>query len=109
MACGATPTRASSTANHPRSTLITWQPLPRRTASGGRGWDRDRRAAYANNLGDTRTLIAVSATANRAKGNQGPEKWLPPVAAYQCRYAADWVAVKARWSLSMDERERVTG
>ena len=50
----------------------------------------------------------MSASANRAKGDQGPEDWLPPETGYRCRYVADWVAVKARWSLSMDERERVT-
>lgn len=50
----------------------------------------------------------MSASANRAKGDQGPEEWLPPVVTYHCRYVADWVAVKVRWSLSMDERERVT-
>jgi hypothetical protein len=83
-------------------------PLAEAHRSGGREWDRERRAAFANDLGDTRTLIAVSASANRSKGDQGPEEWLPSAAGYRCRYAADWVAVKARWRLSMDERERVT-
>lgn len=83
-------------------------PLAEAHRSGGHAWSQERRAAFANDLGDARTLIAVSASANRSKGDQGPEEWLPPAAAYRCRYAADWVAVKARWSLSMDERERVT-
>jgi hypothetical protein len=83
-------------------------PLAEAHGSGGRGWSRDRRAAYANDLEDTRTLIAVSAAANRAKGDQGPEEWLPPDAGHRCRYAADWVAVRARWRLGMDERERVS-
>jgi hypothetical protein len=83
-------------------------PLAEAYRSGGYAWSRERRSAYANELGDSRTLIAVSASANRAKGDQGPEDWLPPLAAYRCRYVADWVAVKVRWSLSMDERERVT-
>jgi hypothetical protein len=83
-------------------------PLAEAHRSGGHAWSRERRAAYANDLGDTRTLIAVSASANRAKGDQGPEEWLPPDATYRCRYATDWVAVKVRWRLSMDERERVS-
>nr|WP_211262924.1 HNH endonuclease family protein [Rubellimicrobium mesophilum] len=83
-------------------------PLAEAFRSGGRDWDMERRAAYANDLQDGRTLIAVSASANRSKGDQGPEDWLPPEVSYRCRYVADWVAVKVRWSLSMDERERVT-
>jgi hypothetical protein len=76
--------------------------------SGGHAWNRERRAAFANDLSDGRTLIAVSASANRAKGAQGPEEWLPPQLAYRCRYVVDWIAIKVRWELSMDERERVT-
>jgi hypothetical protein len=83
-------------------------PLAEAHRSGGHAWDQERRAAFANDLGDTRALIAVSASANRPKGDQGPEEWLPSDAADRCRYVASWVAVKARWSLSMNERERVT-
>ena len=61
----------------------------------------------ARDLGDPRTLVAVPREANRAKSAQGPEDWLPPDPAHRCRYVADWVAVKARWGLAMDERERV--
>ena len=76
--------------------------------SGGHLWTRERRAAFANDLSEPRTLMAVSAAANRAKGSQGPEQWLPPTASYRCEYVADWIAIKARWGLSMDERERVS-
>jgi hypothetical protein len=75
--------------------------------SGGYDWDRDRRASYANDLSDRRTLLAVSREANRAKGSKGPEEWLPPDISYRCRYIADWISVKARWALTMDESERV--
>lgn len=83
-------------------------PLAEAHRSGGHTWDQERRVAYANDVEDSRALIAVSASANRSKSDQGPEDWLPPDPAYRCRYATDWVAMKARWSLSMDERERVT-
>jgi hypothetical protein len=75
-------------------------------SSGGHAWSRKRRAAFANDLSDPRTLVAVSAGSNRAKGSQGPEDWLPPDRGYWCRYVADWIAIKARWELTMDERER---
>jgi hypothetical protein len=29
--------------------------------------------------------------------------WCPPAADAQCRYAAEWVATKLRWSLTADE------
>ncbi len=81
-------------------------PLQEAHRSGGWAWGRERRAAYANDLGDPRTLVAVTRDANRAKSAQGPEDWLPPAPAHRCRYVADWVAVKARWDLAMDPRER---
>lgn len=83
-------------------------PLQEAHDSGGHAWDRERRAAFANDLGDPRSLTAVTAAANRSKGAQGPEEWLPPSRSYRCQYVVDWIAVKARWDLSMDERERVT-
>ena len=95
--------------NDPRALDVDHMvPLQEAHDSGGWSWDRERRAAYANDLTDPRTLIAVTAGANRAKSAQGPEDWLPPDLAHRCRYAADWVAVKARWRLAMDERERVS-
>lgn len=75
--------------------------------SGGWNWSRTRRAAFANDLEDPRTLVAVSAAANRSKAAYGPEEWLPPDPSSHCTYVADWIAVKARWGLTMDESERV--
>jgi hypothetical protein len=83
-------------------------PLEEAHGSGGHEWDRAKRQAYANDLSDPLTLVAVSAAANRAKGAKGPEEWLPPRREGLCLYVVDWIAVKARWMLSMDERERVT-
>lgn len=83
-------------------------PLEEAYRSGGYDWPREKRAAYANDLTDPLTLITVSIAANRAKGSKGPEDWLPPREDYLCAYVADWIAVKSRWQLTMDERERVT-
>ena len=81
-------------------------PLDEAHGSGGHSWSRDRRTAYANDLSDRRTLVTVSAVANRTKGAKGPDAWLPPDRTQLCRYVADWVAVKMRWELAMDTRER---
>ncbi|HVG48087.1 MAG TPA: HNH endonuclease family protein [Rubellimicrobium sp.] len=82
-------------------------PLAEAHRSGGRDWTPGQRAAFANDLGDPRSLVAVSASANRSKGDQGPEEWLPSDPAARCGYVAIWVAVKVHWSLAMDERERI--
>ena len=72
--------------------------------SGAWQWSVARRIAYANDVSDPRTLSAVSSTANRQKGEKDPSNWLPDDSDV-CRFISDWVAVKARWSLSMDESE----
>jgi len=80
-------------------------PLKEVHLSGGEQWDAARRKAYANDLDDARTLIAVSAAANRSKGAQDPARWVPTNLDYHCTYVAEWVAVKTQWGLTMDARE----
>ena len=66
---------------------------------------RAARVDFANDL--TRPqLIAVSATSNRAKGDQDPSQWKPPKRGYWCEYAQDWVAVKHHWELSVTSEEK---
>jgi hypothetical protein len=73
--------------------------------SGAWAWDPDRRIAYANDLTDGRTLVAVSAASNRSKGDRDPSNWIPEDPGAVCPFIADWIAVKARWSMTMDESE----
>ncbi|KQP62861.1 hypothetical protein ASF47_17770 [Nocardioides sp. Leaf285] len=72
--------------------------------SGARAWDDQTRERFANDLGEPRSLIAVSASSNRSKSDQDPSEWMPEH--QQCRYLRDWVTVKVRWSLSVDRAER---
>ena len=81
-------------------------PLAEVWRSGGRSWSAVKREAYANDLTDKRTLIAVSAHANRSKGDRDPAQWLPEFG--KCRYVRSWIAVKLRWSLSVDPLEAAT-
>jgi hypothetical protein len=81
-------------------------PLAEAWDSGAGQWTAKEREAYANDLGDERSLIAVTARSNRSKADQDPATWLPPHAAYRCQYLADWVAVKMRWQLTVDDAER---
>jgi cytochrome c5 len=73
--------------------------------SGAFAWNEAQRTAYANDTSDSRTLLAVSSSSNRSKGDKDPSNWLPALRAYQCTYVANWIAVKARWGLSMDQSE----
>jgi hypothetical protein len=74
--------------------------------SGAWAWTASRRRAYANDLGDSRTLRAVSAASNDAKGDKDPAQWLPPLTSFRCTYAIWWVDIKVRWRLSVDSAER---
>lgn len=81
-------------------------PLPEAWDSGASQWTAARREAYANDLGDPRSLVAVSAAAHRSKADQDPAQWLPPNTKATCRYLVEWTAVKLRWSLTADAAER---
>ena len=80
-------------------------PLANAWRSGARRWTEARRRAFAN---DPRNLLAVSASLNRAKGDDGPEEWLPPRRAYLATYAIRWIGVKARYRLAITRVERGT-
>ncbi|WP_240641209.1 HNH endonuclease family protein [Nocardioides ferulae] len=79
-------------------------PLAEAWGSGARGWSTSRRQAFANDLGDYRTLVGVTDNVNQSKSDQDPATWLPTYD--KCRYVAEWVAVKIRWGLSADSAEK---
>ena len=62
------------------------------------------RQSYANDLGDSRSLVGVTDSVNQAKGDQDPAEWLPTYD--NCRYLREWVAVKHRWRLTVDSAEK---
>ncbi|MER8226133.1 HNH endonuclease family protein [Streptomyces sp. NPDC094143] len=80
-------------------------PLAEAWDSGASAWSAQRREAYANDQGQEASLVAVTARCNRSKADQDPAQWFPPAAEAHCRYAAEWVATKLRWSLTADEPE----
>ncbi len=73
--------------------------------SGAWAWGYEQRRAFANDLSDARTLRAVHDSANQDKGDRDPSNWLPPRQQHWCTYLGDWVAIKVRWGLSMDQSE----
>lgn len=80
-------------------------PLKEAWDSGAWSWTASQRRAFANDLTDRRTLRAVTDNVNQAKGDKDPSNWMPPLQTAWCPYLADWIAIKARWQLSMDESE----
>jgi hypothetical protein len=81
-------------------------PLAEAWDSGAYAWTAQRRQDYANDLEWARSLVAVTARANRSKADQDVATWLPPAADARCHYVDDWVSVKIRWQLSVDLAER---
>jgi len=81
-------------------------PLKEVHLSGGGNWSSDKRKEYANDIDYPYTLIAVSLSANRSKGARDPANWMPPNKSFHCDYIRTWVAIKARWDLSIDKKEQ---
>jgi Protein of unknown function (DUF1524) len=81
-------------------------PLAEAWDSGAWDWNAGTRERYANDLGDRRTLVAVTDNVNQSKGDQDISEWLPSRA--HCRYLSQWVVVKTRWSLSINRPEART-
>jgi hypothetical protein len=77
-------------------------PLAEAWVSGARGWSRDRREVFANDLGE---LLAVDGPTNMSKGDGDPAAWRPRQG-YQCAYARRWIAVKLRYGLAVDPPEK---
>lgn len=72
--------------------------------SGARRWNAPTRRRFANDLGDRRSLVAVTDNVNMSKSDRDPAEWMPRFG--RCRYVREWTAVKTRWSLRVDRREK---
>ena len=86
------------------STSTTWSRSRRPGDSGARNWARRTRQAFANDLGDERSLVGVTDSVNQSKSDRDPGEWMPEHAT--CRYVREWVAVKHRWRLNVNRAER---
>ena len=81
-------------------------PLAEAHRSGASQWPPELRRQFANDLSFPGSLIAVSASANRSKGDRDPAGWLPPNQDFHCEYVSAWVIEKGYWGLTMDDGER---
>ena len=78
-------------------------PLAEAWRSGAWAWTASQRMEFANDLDDSRSLLAVTASLNRSKGDKDVAGWLPQKA--QCAYISNWIAVKSRFDLTVDPTE----
>lgn len=78
-------------------------PLAEMWRTGAATWPLDRRIEAANDLDN---LLAVSARANRAKGDDTPDRWMPSRAEAHCDYATRYVLIKTRYDLTVTIPER---
>ena len=76
-------------------------PLKEAHISGAADWPSRQKRRFAN---DPDNLLPVEAGANMSKGAQGPSEWMPETK--RCAYLEQWIAVKEKWELDMDRRER---
>jgi hypothetical protein len=70
---------------------------------GAARWSTAKRVAFAN---DPLNLLAVSASANRQKGDADAATWLPPNKRFRCAYVARQVAVKLKYGVSVTGAEQ---
>ncbi|MER5393705.1 HNH endonuclease family protein [Saccharopolyspora sp. NPDC002686] len=80
-------------------------PLAAAWRSGAAQWTQDQRQAFANDL-EGPQLIAVTDNVNQTKGDQTPDKWMPPKADYHCKYASMWVGTKHKYELTITDAEK---
>lgn len=77
-------------------------PLANAHRSGGAAWSRSKKRTFANDMAN---LLPVDKSANRAKEDQGPDEWRPPLRSFWPEYARKWRAIKAKYWLKISASE----
>ena len=78
-------------------------PLAEAWRSGAWKWTPAQRQAFANDLDNSETLIAVTLSTNRSKSDRDPSLWMPGKG--RCAYTANWISIKTKYSLTVDSKE----
>jgi hypothetical protein len=81
-------------------------PLAEAWRSGAWNWTASQRQSFANDLNNPQTLVAVTLSLNRSKGDKDVSGWLPPFG--HCSYAESWIQVKVIYKLTVDPSEAET-
>ena len=75
--------------------------------SGAWSWSASKRKSFMSNRADMNMLALVRATSVQQRGDNDPAGWMPSTSNSICAYLGNWVAVKTKWGLAMDQREFV--
>jgi hypothetical protein len=73
--------------------------------SGAWAWSASKRRSFINDRADVSVLALVIAASSRQRGDKDPAGWLPSTSVNTCNYLSNWVSVKTKWGLAMDQRE----
>ena len=79
-------------------------PLSYTAQHGGQAWDSKKKQDYANDLTNSKHLLAVSASENRSKGDNGPSEYKPKT--NLCQYGMDWTSVTKTWNISITQADK---
>lgn len=70
---------------------------------GAAEWSPERRARFAND--PDLELLAVSGSANLAKGDSTPASWLPPDLSFRCAYVTSYLEVALAYGLAVTDAD----
>ncbi len=73
--------------------------------SGAWAWSASKRRSFVNDRADVSVLALVLASSSQQRGDKDPAGWVPNTNANTCAYLSNWVSVKTKWGLAMDQRE----
>lgn len=74
---------------------------------GGSNWSSDQKRSYGASLDamNKGVYIAVSASENRRKGDQGPASYYPPNPEYRCEYSRRWRDIARAYGIAMSQAD----
>lgn len=70
---------------------------------GADSWTEEQRIMFAN---DPNNLLAVSASANRSKGANGPTDYMPSNTSFQCEYVSMFIELSNTYELDIPESDK---
>lgn len=73
--------------------------------SGAWAWSSAKRRSFVNDQAEVSILALVLAHSSQQRGDKDPAGWMPSAKESTCAYLSNWVSVKTKWGLAMDQRE----
>jgi hypothetical protein len=73
--------------------------------SGAWAWSASKRRSFINDRAGLSVLALVLAKSSQQRGDKDPAGWMPNTNSNACEYLSNWVSVKTKWGLAMDQRE----